>query len=1034
MKKFIKFIPAALAIVALSSCSSDDLFGSWSSKTDGLKTLDVTVEQLNDGAITRSANLADGNGVVWQVGDEISVYDDKLFIYDPYAFDATAKSFVLKAGEDELLETPQFALFPTAYFGEGSTSWERKTDRVYVLCGIPGNMQYGLNSTGTDVGTPYVTNEGKAAYVSLLPMWGTASKDGDKTAVSLKYMTAILKVTLTNAQDNVKYLYIRGFKDIAGTQAAQLNGVFKAYLSESGRIPAASAVLEPTYDAPVAGDNVIEVDISNIDKATSVIYVPIPVGHYGMLDVFATNAKEASLAAASAHTITPAEKIYQFIDKDFEVKFYGSLTKKTYNVEGGTIAAVNNLLKANKDEAKDELVIDCSAGAATDAAATHTITLPNMAAGSVELKLAGITNNDVEVIGSEFSKKFILNLKTTGQNVTIDLPNADVVLAGDFNTKNVTVLNAKSLTIGDGSTTTQNIAALAIKAEVNGVVTVANKATAPAITIAANHRSTGVEVKAGGTAGNITVNASATVAATTVTVAGTAGAIDTPNDASTVTVSGVAGAITVAGTGAVTVSGAVAGNITMGNANAGALTISGAPYFDVTNDVYAKVNGNVTTQGDVEINLDNEGAAISGTLTMKRGKTLTLDQGYVMTIADPTGASGNLAVNLNTAEAYIAINSLSTTNVTVTGTTKWNGKGFAGSVTKDTEDATGAKIAAAGVTELATAWSAYADAKTAVWTAMGLLNNKGAFTLKNNIDLNNKAWTPAATTDIIDGSGKTISNLKIENYIKAKANKEDGLGLFSSLGHDVKNLIIDGVTINQNVVNNEAVCNVGALAGKTSADVTLTAVTVKNVSIDVKGKDATIYGAKSIGGIIGKAGGEVNMIGVQLAGTTNTIKGYCEMGGLIGNSGANVVTIKKKAAADAPKTAADVKSSISNLSFTANYNSATTNPAVDVNYLSVGNFIGVATGAGQITITDADNIAASDLNRNTDAFVGGIMKYVDGVNFRDYVFGQGLIGYCGDGALTKAPLINGKSYNIQTTKAAFDALGGNNRSLYYINK
>ena len=530
MKGIFKLFPVAVAMVALVSCSDDLYNGSNDSKFAGKPTLDVTIEQLNDGVIsTRAANVGEGNSVLWQAGDKISVYDDMMFIYDPYTFDATAKSFVLETGEKELLETPQFALFPQDYFGEGSTSWERKTDRVFVLADIPAEMTYGNGKP-----TPYdVTSDGKAAYVSLLPMWGTASKADGKTSVSLKYMTAILKVTLTNAMGNVKYLYIRGKKDLAGTQYAQLNGAFKAYLSESGRIPATSAILEPANTTPGAADSYIEVDISNISKATSVIYVPIPAGHYGILDVWAETARDANPAT---HAVTTAEKIYQFVDKTFEVKFYGSLTKKEYDVDGTTVEKLNALLTANASEASDELVIDCADKGATRATSStdEVIRIPAMAAANVELKLADIYGAPATIAGDSFTGKLILNLTnaTATTGLTINLPNADVVLKGSSTgARTIAINNAKSVTFGDATapvapatlTTDYSAATINVLAEVLGDVKVAKYAKVDALTLPDNHRTANLVVE--GESGDLTVNASATVSATAVTVSGTSGRI-----------------------------------------------------------------------------------------------------------------------------------------------------------------------------------------------------------------------------------------------------------------------------------------------------------------------------------------------------------------------------------------------------------------------------------------------------------------------------------------------------------------------------
>ncbi len=1025
MKRIFKFIPVALTAITLSSCSSDDLFSSLGFDSNSPRTLEVTVEQLNDGDITRAANIGDGNTLIWQNGDVVTVYDDKLFLYDPYTFNGT--SFVI-ADDKHIVETPQFALFPNAYFGEGSTFYSRNDDKVYAKAHIPASLAYGKDySAGETEGSPYVTSNGKAAYVSLLPMWGTASVTEGKTGVSLKYMTAILKVTLTNAMGNVQYLYVEGTKDIAGTQPAQLNGEFKVDLSSTGRTPLASTTMVPTKANPVAADSKLEVDLRNINKATSIIYVPIPAGHYGLLRVWAGAQNDPYNAATN--------KIYEFVDKDFDVKFYGSLTKKTYAVDGTSIGKINNLLIANRDETNDELTLDCSA-ATTNVPADATITLPNMAAGSVELKLHSFTGGgDVTFAGSEFSKKIIINMTaaTNAQAITVDLPNADVVIAGQYNDKDITVLNAKTLTFGKGTNTanaTKKLGAIDIKAEVKGVVTVAkdanikkSDASLGTIELAENHRSTGVDIKAGGTAGNITVNASATVNATAVTVAGTAGDISTPNDASTVEVSGTANDITVRGTGAVTISGKV-NDITMSNVNAGALEISGKPNYAATPVAYAKA-GTVNVKGNVTVSLSNEGAAIGTSLTMVAGKTLTLTQGYIKTITVPNSGS-NVTIALGNDTNYKNLIIGAGSKYAVSGTTKWNGEVIGGSI-DTTPEQTAAGVAPGDVATITGAWEAYKDAATAVYTATGLAMNKSAFTLKNNINLNNQAWTPVATTGDVDGSGKTISNLKVAvpaNGAAAGA-ATAGLGLFSDLKNNVTNLTLDGVTIDATKYTTATVDyvvdNIGALAGVVSvADKTIKAVTVKNVNLSSTG------GAKNIGGVIGTNTAATTLKGVKLQGT-NSIQGYYQMGGLVGYAGERV-TISTKPAATAPVTAADVVCAAT-ASFAANYNSATTTPALDKNYLSVGNFIGAADKTKVFDIT----CAAADVNATKTVDLSifpGYTKHNVGVNFYDYIFGQTLIGWSGDANFTTAVKINTKNYQRYGDKATWDNA---TEYLYYIN-
>lgn len=121
-----------------------------------------------------------------------------------------------------------------------------------------------------------------------------------------------------------------------------------------------------------------------------------------------------------------------------------------------------------------------------------------------------------------------------------------------------------------------------------------------------------------------------------------------------------------------------------------------------------------------------------------------------------------------------------------------------------------------------------------------------------DVDLDNREWTYGknSTTNFkghFDGNGKTISNLSIVPT-SAKNN-----GFFSSLQGtaasraEVKNLIIDGVTISQSTdLANTTIS--GALAGNVTEYTDIANVTVKNVSVEFK----NLTNANYVGGFIGR--------------------------------------------------------------------------------------------------------------------------------------------------------------------------------------
>ncbi len=124
--------------------------------------------------------------------------------------------------------------------------------------------------------------------------------------------------------------------------------------------------------------------------------------------------------------------------------------------------------------------------------------------------------------------------------------------------------------------------------------------------------------------------------------------------------------------------------------------------------------------------------------------------------------------------------------------------------------------------------------------------------LTADIDLNNREWTYGKNSATnfkghFDGNGKTISNLSIVPTTK-KYN-----GFFSSLQGsatsraEVKDLIIDGVTISQ-TADLEGTTITGALAGNVTEYTDIDSVTVKNVSVSF----GNLTGSNYLGAFVGR--------------------------------------------------------------------------------------------------------------------------------------------------------------------------------------
>ena len=862
------------------------------------------------------------------------------------------------------------------------------------------------------------------AYISNLPLWGTAENDGEGIKANVYFLTSIIKVYLTNALHNASQVRITAFDDIEGNDPAYISGFSTVQVSENNQPLSASEVqlANPTsgnlVDATLS--NQITVNLGDLNgKATnSVIYIPLIAGYYGKVDV-----EYYDLAEGAWKTIRT------YLDKEFKRGTpYGNGNKKEFEADVTSISGLNNMLANLATSASGEVEVGVQNPiTAFDA---EQLTVPAMSnVTKLTLNIPGFTpdpNTTPLTVGGDFAGTLVLNPEAAAMGVlNIQTTKANVVIGGVWGNSAFNIKYAKNVQFGgllndeeeeigvdygpDAPGTNNTIT---LGAAVEGVI-VSEKAKVGAITLDTNHKAATLNVL--GTAGNITVAASELQKATAVKVAGTAGAIAINGDANeaTVELTGTATSIT--------------------NNGKGAITISGNPVYQATG---AKKVGAVATKGDVTINLANEGVAIRGGLTFNAPATFTLTQGYVDAIT--VNAGENKTVTCTLGNGYVTLPKPTLNDgskFTVSNVPAWNGEKIGGSFNSEAEvNAIKALVGEANYHEPED-WGAFKDAFDAVYTPIGLAENAGKFTLKNDIDLNNKAWTPAATTGDINGGGKTIKKLTVAvpaNNADADA-ATNGLGLFTELGHKVENLTIDGVTIAAKEFttggNKYQVKNIGALAGKLTAEKEIKYVTIKNINL------SSSNGGGVIGGVIGTNTAAATLTGVVVSGT-NAIEGYGDLGGLIGYAAGNV-TIKKCAknaiATNVP--AADVASAAT-VSFSTAYNN--TEVTNDLKYLQVGNFIGSADKTKAIVITDAAD-AKPTLTYDKSAYTG-TTKYQVSVagttKSYDIVFDkQTLIGWCGDAAFTADPQINGKSYPVYDTKPDVSTIAPANQYwLYYIDR
>jgi hypothetical protein len=209
MKKFFKSIPAALALVALASCSSDDLFNSEavSQAVDG-QTMTASIEGY--GSVTRSAfaenktdGKADKRALVWTAGDSYKVYGE-LSTPDKYTLQNSSvgkANGVFDLMTEDYNENPAFAVFPYD---------KVDADRA--------NKKLTVTLSDWTYATAEVKDEGysEGGFVSNVPMFGKIAAGAPKEA-KFGYMTAILRVDLQKLPKRTTRLIIVTDRPLTGT-------------------------------------------------------------------------------------------------------------------------------------------------------------------------------------------------------------------------------------------------------------------------------------------------------------------------------------------------------------------------------------------------------------------------------------------------------------------------------------------------------------------------------------------------------------------------------------------------------------------------------------------------------------------------------------------------------------------------------------------------------------------------------------------------------------------------------------------------
>ena len=1008
MKKSIKFMTAAMAVLALASCSNEDFLSVGQKATVANKgEMIYEADPLESGSVSTRAyrNGETNKQVKFVAGDKMRVYDKEMRNYSTYTLDESSQKFKFEKGNVKEGEE-SYAVFPADKVYAGYTTDNENTTVEFIIDDV---IKYNKDSEmkfGNDV----------VWYACNIPMFAevTSTADGGLMAKNLRAACAVLRIDLKNAFTNVPYLRLTTQKrlDKKIDEAYKFAGKFQAELKKGD--DRFDVALKPAEDdAYIVQSPDLYIDLREVPSSVSVIYVPIVPGLDGDLDDPLLMATEVN--AADPKKIKDADWFVangKFPGKVFETNHLYKIGHE-FDLEVMSPNKVSQMLEQYKNSESD-IVMDVTKEFLIDGNRKgekgFEIKLPAMKEGvDVTLNLSeletGVSNDgpvDLVIMNADdeapFEGTFTINVgdKLSGNvgvfNIKdINAPMATIILAGDFSDQPILQVKGlketdgvASLYLGDGETTTkfkpetgifENVEAFAIttKAWYEGDIEFVANTDIP-------EKNVDLVTIEGLLIGSLTTPAEAEAADINIQGTGTL--------RGDLTVGGVRSNVLVADEGLI-----FGGFVNMEAVKKGELTITskGKELGSEGRMVAMQIANTVTVSCNVNIDMDEEGIAVNqGSLVMMgAGKKVNLDQGYIKTLRVDVKNAGTWEekkIDLVFGEGNVAISAMQVAddNILTYTSSKWNG------VTMGEQ-----YVAPFRLTQYDS------DLKymfTATQLSVTDAFDKAALSIRNDIDMANFKYAGISeTTDaaiIVDGyyygddkklvyadaeAGKklfTISNL---NYEKI------GTGLFNKFaGGIIQNLIFKGVKSELNTTKAQEF--VGGLVGNATAETQIDNVDVSGIALKAQ---------HNIGGLVGKADAQLIVKNSKVAGS---IDGGYALGGLVGITSAKFV-------ADA--------TDASGITFSQSYDSGKT---MDIKYAQVGGFVGTTTSKPQVLISNATAPTSINYSKKAKMYVSDVTESLG--NFYNYTVTQNFIGYCGhkakgfDNVTIGSTAINGSAYQV----------------------
>jgi hypothetical protein len=456
MKGFFKLTTAALALVAMASCSNDELLGDGQAvQGQSGNVLQVEVEDMIDNITTRAAYVPNGtaNQLWWQDGDVIEVFDETMLQNDTYEFSWKRSTF--ENNSKDLVKTPAFAFTNDVWCTLSSKIWNTTTNQVVITYDVLNNpyAYQGLAASGVDNEIASTKGNKVKAFDFSIPMWGEATKTDAGVKVNMKYLTGVLRVQMAQLPSDWGGIRVTGYKDQACYNEAPMTGSFKAIISDDDEIDEKAQLVElSAYDKAnpdelglssiTNNDNVIEVMFADFSTEEldfmrangGYVYIPLIAQSYGALQFWYYDTKTTSwkLYRKTKPVDVKRGTVYRMNVEEFEIA-------------GSDAESLNVLLKQKKDETgavtvKTTYPTDMKEG-------KNVIKIPaGMKADALTFDLEGINGDgdgsgpwpfEIESEDGKYAGAVVLDLGdgtvTNLNNVYLNLPNSDVTIKGNFN-------------------------------------------------------------------------------------------------------------------------------------------------------------------------------------------------------------------------------------------------------------------------------------------------------------------------------------------------------------------------------------------------------------------------------------------------------------------------------------------------------------------------------------------------------------------------------------------------------------------------